>query len=64
MRFKVQPEDFIVEERVHLPLSREGSFALYQVRKRGLTTLEVQARMAAELGVPRSAVLFLSLIHI
>ncbi len=58
MRFKVQPEDFIVEERVHLPLSREGSFALYQVRKRGLTTLEVQARMAAELGVPRSAVLF------
>lgn len=58
MRFKVQPEDFIVEERVRLPLSREGPFALYQVCKRSLTTLEVQARMAAVLGLPRSAVLF------
>jgi len=58
MRFKVQPEDFIVEERVRLPLAAQGSYALYQVRKRGVSTLEVQARMAAALGVPRSAVAF------
>jgi tRNA pseudouridine13 synthase len=58
MRFKVQPEDFVVEERAQLPLSRKGAYALYQVRKCGVTTLDVQARMAAELSVPRSAVLF------
>lgn len=45
MRFKVQPEDFVVEERAQLPLSRKGPYALYQVRKRGLATLEVQARI-------------------
>ena len=58
MRFKVQPEDFIVEERVHLPLEVRGDYAIYRVRKRGLTTLNVQAQMAAAIGVPHSAVLF------
>jgi len=58
MRFKVQHEDFVVEERARLPLSRKGAYALYEVRKRALTTLEVQARMASALGIPRSAVLF------
>jgi len=58
VRFKVQPEDFVVEERARLPLSQKGSYALYQVRKRGLTTLQVQARMAAALGIPLSAVCF------
>lgn len=58
MRFKVQPEDFVVEERARLPLARKGAYALYQVRKRGVTTIEVQARMATTLSIPRSAVCF------
>jgi len=58
MRFKVQPEDFIVEEHVHLPLARKGRYGLYRVYKRSLTTLQVQAQLAAALGVPRAAVLF------
>ena len=58
MRFKVQPEDFIVEERVHLPLEVKGDYAIYRVHKRGLTTLNVQAQMSAAIGVPHSAVLF------
>jgi len=58
LRFKVRPEDFIVEERIRLPFARSGAFTLYRVEKRGVTTLEVEARLAAALGVPRSAVAF------
>ena len=58
MRFKVRPEDFIVEENLRLPFAQSGTFNLYRVEKRGVTTLEVQARLAAALGVPRSAVAF------
>ena len=58
MRFKVRPEDFIVEEHLKLPFARSGAFNLYRVEKRGVTTLEVQARLAAALCVPRSAVAF------
>jgi len=58
MRFKVQPEDFAVQERVDLPLARKGAYAGYQVHKRSLTTLEVEAQMAAALASPRSAVMF------
>jgi tRNA pseudouridine13 synthase len=56
MRYKVQPEDFVVEEQMQLPLASSGSFAIYRVRKRGVTTLRVQAQMARALGVPQSAV--------
>jgi tRNA pseudouridine13 synthase len=58
MRFRVRPEDFMVEEQVRLPLTQKGPYALYEVRKREVTTMEVQARIAATLGIPRSAVLF------
>jgi tRNA pseudouridine13 synthase len=58
MRYKVQPEDFIVEERIRLPLVPRGRFAIYRVRKRGVTTLSVQARMARALNVPHSDVIF------
>jgi tRNA(Glu) U13 pseudouridine synthase TruD len=51
MRYKVQPDDFIVEERIRLPRVSEGPFAIYRVRKRGVTTLSVQAQMAQALGV-------------
>jgi tRNA pseudouridine13 synthase len=58
MRYKVQPEDFVVEERIQLPLAHRGPFAVYRVRKRGMTTLGVQARMARRLGVAQSDVVF------
>jgi tRNA pseudouridine13 synthase len=56
MRYKVQPEDFIVEEQIRLSLAPSGPFAVYRVRKRGVTTLRVQAQMARALGVGQSAV--------
>jgi tRNA pseudouridine13 synthase len=58
MRYKVQPEDFTVEEQIALPLAPGGRFAVYRVRKRGVTTLRVRARMARVLRVPHSAVVF------
>jgi tRNA pseudouridine13 synthase len=58
LRFKVAPEDFVVEEHIRPLFTPEGSFAVYCVRKRGVTTLSVEAQMARELGVPQSAVVF------
>jgi len=58
MRYKVQPEDFIVEEQVQLSLVSRGDFAIYRVRKRDVTTLGVRARVARTLRVPQSAVVF------
>jgi len=49
MRFKVRLEDFIVEELARLPLTSRGDFAIYQVEKRDITTLQVQTRIAAQL---------------
>ena len=56
MRIKTVPEDFHVEERVRLPLDPEGPFTLYRVQKRGVTTMEVEARVARLLRRPRSGV--------
>jgi tRNA pseudouridine13 synthase len=58
MRYKVRPEDFTVEEQIGLPLASRGRFAVYRVRKRGVTTLSVRAQMARTLGLPQSAVVF------
>lgn len=58
MRWKVRPEDFQVEELVDLPLRPGSPYVLYRVRKQGRTTLEVQAELAARLGVPQRAVIF------
>ncbi len=58
MRWKARPEDFQVEELVDLPLRPGGPYVLYRVRKQGRTTLEVQAELAARLGVPQRAVIF------
>jgi tRNA pseudouridine13 synthase len=58
VRYKVCPEDFVVEERARLRLVPRGDFAVYRVRKRGVTTLGVQAQMARALGVGRSDVVF------
>jgi tRNA pseudouridine13 synthase len=58
MRYKVRLEDFTVEERIEFPLASRGRFAVYRVRKRGVTTLSVRAQMARALGLPQSAVVF------
>jgi tRNA pseudouridine13 synthase len=58
VRYKVRPEDFVVEERVRLHLVPDGNYAIYRVRKRGVTTLGVQAQMARALGVGRADVVF------
>lgn len=58
VRWKVRPEDFLVEEIVELPLRPGGPYVLYRVRKQERTTLEVQAELAARLGVPQRAVIF------
>lgn len=56
MRLKTIPEDFQVEERVRQPLDPEGPYTLYRVRKRGVTTMEVEARVSRLLRRSRSAV--------
>lgn len=57
MRLKVVPEDFLVEEQVRFPPGG-GPYALYRVQKRGITTLEAQARLARMLRLPLSALAF------
>ena len=49
MRFKTQPEDFVVEELAQLPLTAAGSFAIYRVEKQNVTTLQVQTHVATQL---------------
>jgi len=61
MQWKVRPEDFAVEEQIRMSLVPSGDFAIYRVRKRGVTTLGVQAQMARALGIPQSDVVFLAL---
>jgi tRNA pseudouridine13 synthase len=58
VRYKVRPEDFVVEERVRLHLVPAGDFAIYRMRKRGVTTLSVQAQIARALGVSQADVVF------
>ncbi len=62
MRLKTVPEDFFVEELLRLPEGAlgktDGPYALYRVWKRAATTLEVQARIARALRLPRAAVSF------
>ncbi|MEE9169280.1 MAG: tRNA pseudouridine(13) synthase TruD [bacterium] len=38
MKIKFIPEDFVVEERVNLPIQGRGEFSLYLVHKQNLTT--------------------------
>jgi len=58
MLFKPSPADFHVEEIVRLPTSPDGAYTVYRLEKQGITTLRAQERLAAALGVPRSAVAF------
>jgi tRNA pseudouridine13 synthase len=58
MRVKVLPEDFVVEETLATPLADGGQYAVYCARKRAMTTLGLQNRLAKALGVANSAVRF------
>jgi len=58
MRIKAVAGDFVVEERADLALARSGPWAAYRVRKVGISTLEVQTRLASHLGLPRARVVF------
>jgi tRNA pseudouridine13 synthase len=58
MRLKVAPGDFVVEEQMNLALVSQGPWAVYRVRKVGLTTLDVQTRLAARLKLARELVVF------
>lgn len=49
MRFKVRPTDFVVRELARLPLSSRGGYAVYEVEKRDVTTLQVQTHIAGQL---------------
>ncbi len=58
MRIKVIPDDFQVEEKIDLALLERGPWAVYRLRKEGLTTLEVQTRLATRFGLGRNQVVF------
>jgi tRNA pseudouridine13 synthase len=58
MKVKTIPEDFIVEEELDIPLAGGGRYAVYRAQKRAITTLQLQARLAAALKRPRSTVRF------
>lgn len=58
MRIKAVPEDFVVEEILSSSLQERGPYAVFRVKKRNLTTLELQAEMARRLRLPLSAIAF------
>jgi tRNA pseudouridine13 synthase len=58
MRLKVAPGDFVVEEQMSLALVGQGPWAVYRVHKVGLTTLDVQTRLASMLKLAREQVVF------
>lgn len=50
MRFRVKLADFIVQELAQLPLEKTGSYVIYEVQKRDVTTLQVQTHVASQLN--------------
>jgi hypothetical protein len=58
LRYKVQTEDFFVEEQIPLSLGERGQFAVCRVCKQGVTTLSVRRQMARIPNVHQSAITF------
>ena len=54
MKLKVCPEDFIVEEVINLPLSRQGPYTILKLRKQYWNTLDVIDYAARRLSVARN----------
>lgn len=55
---KAAPEDFVVEEIPAVEFSGEGEHLILRLRKTGLNTVDVAARLAEWAGTPRSAIGF------
>ncbi|RME63380.1 MAG: tRNA pseudouridine(13) synthase TruD [Nitrospirae bacterium] len=51
-KIKVKPEDFVVEEVAHLPLSQGGPYRVYQLQKRYWNTLDVLKYLSKRLRLP------------
>lgn len=60
MKLKCQPADFVVEEVCRLPLSG-GDFALYELAKESLGTLEAVQAIERQWQLPRGALQFAGL---
>jgi len=58
VRYKALPADFTVEEQIALPRAKRGTFAIYRVEKRGVTTLAVQTQIAQQLRLSRTDIQF------
>ncbi len=58
MIFKARPEDFVVREILRIEPQPSGSYSLYRLTKRGISTLQAHARLASALGVRPSAIAF------
>ncbi len=58
MIFKARPEDFVVQEILKISPQPFGPYVLYQVTKRGISTLQAHVRLASTLGVKPSAIVF------
>ncbi len=53
MKIKVKPEEFIVEETLHLPtLSSSGKHAIFRLEKKSLTTLDCVSILSRHLRLP------------
>lgn len=54
-KIKVRPEDFVVRERLTLPpLAESGPYAIFNIRKTGLTTLDAVRILSRRWGLPAS----------
>jgi tRNA pseudouridine13 synthase len=58
LNVRSRPEEFIVEETLRLQPGSAGDYAVYRATKRLLSTIELQERVASQLGVPPRAVIF------
>jgi tRNA pseudouridine13 synthase len=58
MRLKAIPADFVVEEKIQLPLAANGRYAVYRVRKQHITTLDVQEKLSALLHMGKAQITF------
>lgn len=52
LTIKSRPEDFKVEERVHLPLVSSGTFAVYRLEKSGWNTVDAIREISKDLNIP------------
>lgn len=52
--FKLEPEDFVVEEVLDPPLGQEGPYSYYLLRKRGRGTLDVIQELIERFKLPRT----------